>query len=107
MLGYPNISDGLKKANGRLFPTGWAKILVESKRTNRIILNGIGIIEDYQRMGGTAILLSEVYNSVMQGSRYDQAELLQLREENINILLEVSNFDIDFHKTHRLYEKFL
>jgi len=107
MLGYPNISDGLKKANGRLFPTGWAKILLESKRTNRIILNGIGIIEDYQRMGGTAILLSEVYNSVMQSDRYDQAELLQLREENINILLEASNFDIDFHKTHRLYEKFL
>ncbi|MDY6847198.1 MAG: hypothetical protein SVP52_08695 [Chloroflexota bacterium] len=107
MLGYPDISDALKKANGRLFPTGWAGILLESKRTNRIILNGIGIIEDYQRLGGTAILLNEIYNSVMEDEQYDRAEILQLREENINILLEVSSFDIDFHKTHRLYEKYL
>ncbi len=107
ILGYPDISNALQKANGYLFPFGWLKILLESKRTNRIVLNGIGIIDDYQRMGGTAILYNEIYKSVMEDNRYDYAELLQLREENINILMETSNFDIQFHKTHRLYEKFL
>jgi hypothetical protein len=68
-------------------------------------MNGIGIIEKYQRMGGTAILYNEIYKSVMDIGQYNYAELLQLREENINIFLEVANLDIDFHKIHRLYEK--
>ena len=106
ILGYPDISDAMQKANGHLFPFGWLRILLESKRTNRIVLNGIGIIDDYQRLGGTAILYTEIYNSV-KDERYDYAELLQLREENIHILMETSNFDIHFHKTHRLYEKYL
>jgi hypothetical protein len=106
MLGYPDISEGLQKANGKLFPFGWLQILLESKQTKRIVLNGIGIVDDYQRLGGTAILYDEIYKSVKE-ERYDYAELLQFREENIKILMETSNFEIKFHKTHRLYEKFL
>jgi len=105
IMGYPDISDALQKAKGHLFPFGWLKMLLESKRTNRIILNGIGIIDDYQRLGGTAILYNEIYKSVKNDERYTCAELLQFREENIKILMETSNFDIKFHKTHRLYEK--
>ena len=105
MLGYPDIGRALQKCKGRLFPLGWLQILLESKHTRWIDLNGIGIIEDYQRLGGTAILYNEVYKSVMNYTQYDYAELLQMREENINILLEAANLDIDFHKTHRQYEK--
>lgn len=107
MMGYPDISNALQKANGHLLPFGWLRILIESKRTNRIILNGIGIVDDYQRLGGTAILFSELYKSVKDDDQYDSAELLQFREENIKILMETANFDIKFHKTHRLYEKYL
>jgi hypothetical protein len=105
MLGYPDIGRALQKCRGRLFPFGWLQILMESKRTHWIDLNGIGIIEEYQRLGGTAILYNEVYKSVMNYTQYDYAELLQMREENINVLLEAANLDIDFHKTHRQYEK--
>lgn len=107
MMGYPDVSDAFQKAKGHLFPFGWLRILLESKRTNRIILNGFGIVDDYQRLGATAILYSELYKSVKDDDRYDSAELLQIREENIKSLLETKNFDIRFHKTHRLYEKFI
>lgn len=105
MLSYPDIGAALQRTNGRLFPFGWLQILLESKRTSWFNLNGIGIIESYQRLGGTAILINELYKSVMNGDQYHYAELLQMREENINILLEAANLDIDFHKTHRLYDK--
>jgi len=105
MLGYPDIGKGIQRAKGRLFPFGWLHILLESKRTDWIDLNGIGIIEEYQRLGGTAVLYNEIYKSVMDTDQYRYAELLQMREENINIFLEASNIDIDFHKIHRLYEK--
>lgn len=107
MLGYPDIGAALQRTKGRLFPFGWLQILLESKRTHWIDLNGIGIIEDYQRLGGTAILFNEIYKSVMSFDQYDYAEMLQMREENIKILLEAANLDIDYHKTHRQYEKYL
>jgi hypothetical protein len=105
ILGYPDIGNALQRTKGRLFPFGWLQVLLESKRSHWIDLNGIGIIEDYQRLGGTAVLYNEIYKSVKDIEQYEYADLLQMREENINIFLEVANLDIDFHKTHRLYEK--
>ncbi|MDY6866926.1 MAG: hypothetical protein SVT56_03315 [Chloroflexota bacterium] len=105
ILGYPDIGNALQRTKGRLFPFGWLQVLLESKRSHCIDLNGIGIIEDYQRLGGTAVLYNEIYKSVKDIEQYEYADLLQMREENINIFLEVANLDIDFHKTHRLYEK--
>lgn len=104
ILAYPDIGAALQRIKGRLLPFGWLHILRESKQTNWIDLNGIGIIEEYQRLGGTAILYNEVYKSVMEFDQYQYAELLQMREENLNILLESENLDVNFHKTHRLYE---
>jgi hypothetical protein len=105
MLAYPDVGRALQRINGHLFPFGWLQILIESKRTPWIDLNGIGIIEEYQRMGGTAVLYDKIYKSVTSIDQYNYAELLQFREENIKILLEISNIDIEFHKIHRLYEK--
>jgi hypothetical protein len=105
MLAYPDIGAALQRTQGRLFPFGWLQILLESKRTPWINLNGIGILKDYQRLGGTAVLFNEIYKSISSFDQYQYAEMLQMREENINILLEVSNLAIKFHKVHRLYEK--
>jgi hypothetical protein len=107
ILAYPDVGKALQRTKGRLFPFGWLQILLEKNRTHWVDLNGIGIIEDYQRLGGTAILFNEVYKSVLETGQYRYGELLQMREENVNILLETSNLDIDVHKTHRLYEKWL
>lgn len=105
ILAYPDIGKALQKTKGRLFPFGWLQILIEKNRTKFVDLNGIGIIKKYQRLGGTAILFDEIYKSILETGQYKYGEFLQLREENINIRLETANLDIDFHKTHRLYEK--
>jgi len=105
LMAYPDIGSALQRTKGRLFPFGWIQILLESKRSSWIDLNGYGIVEKYQRMGGTAILFNELYKSVKSIDQYTYVEALQFREENMKSLLEVANFDIVFHKTHRLYEK--
>jgi len=107
ILAYPDIGKALQKTKGRLFPFGWLHILLEKNQTEWVDLNGIGIMEEYQRLGGTAILFNEIYKSVLETGQYSYGELLQMREENINIQLEAANLDIDIHKTHRLYEKWL
>ena len=105
LLVYPDVGAALQRIKGRLFPFGWLQILLESKRTNWVNLNGLGVVEEYQRFGGTAILFNEFYKSVMETGQYNYAEMLQIREENINSLLEVANVSPNFHKTHRLYER--
>jgi hypothetical protein len=107
ILAYPDIGAALQRIKGRLLPFGWLQIIRETKRTDWIDFNGIGIIDEYQGMGSTAILYNEIYKSIMEFDQYQYAELLQMREENINILLEIENTEINFHKTHRLYEKHL
>lgn len=107
LMAYPDIGSAIQRTQGRLFPFGWLQILLESKRSTWIDLNGYGIIEDYQRLGGTAILFNELYKSVIDSDHYKYVEALQFREENIKSLLEVANFTIEFHKTHRLYEKYI
>jgi hypothetical protein len=104
---YPEIGAALQRIKGRLFPLGWLQIILESKRTNWVNLNGIGIIEEYQRFGGTAVLYNEFHKSVLESDQYTYAELLQLREDNVNSLLEAANVEVNFHKTHRLYERTL
>jgi len=105
LLVYPDVGAALQRINGRLFPFGWLQILLESKRTHWVNMNGVGIIEEYQRLGGTALLYDEFHKSVLESEQYNYAEMLQIREENINSLLEVANVGSNFHKTHRLYER--
>jgi hypothetical protein len=107
ILAYPDIGAALRRIKGRLFPFGWLQVILESKRTNWANLNGIGIIPEYQRLGATAILFNELFESYKEIGRYDHIEFLQFREDNIKSLTEASNVDIDFIKTHRLYEKYL
>jgi hypothetical protein len=103
LLAYPDISAALQRCRGNLFPFGWIDLLFEMKRTKWININGAGMIEKYRGLGGTALLFSEMYQSVMGGG-YKYADIVQIGVENERMQLELRNLGIDFYKTHRMYE---
>ncbi len=103
-FGFPDISAALQRTGGRMFPFGWIHMLLELRRTKWVNLNGGGIVEEHQGMGGTAILLSEFIRSLLE-SQYQYADLVQIRKENQRMLREIEQFGIDFYKTHRMYEQ--
>lgn len=103
LLAYPDISDALKKINGRLWPFGWAVILSELKKTKRININGAGILEEFRGMGGTAVLFNEMAKSILE-AHYEFADLVQVGVENERMQRELSSFGINFYKTHRIYK---
>jgi hypothetical protein len=105
LLAYPDISAALQKCKGRLFPFGWLTVLREFKRTDWLNINGAGLLPEYRGLGGTAILFSEMYKSVVEGGQFRQAEVVQIGTENENMQREMQNFGIDFYKMHRLYVK--
>lgn len=103
LLAYPDVSAALQKTRGRLFPFGWLTLLRELKRTDFLNINGAGLIPEYRGSGGTAILYSEMFKSVVESGQFRRAEVVQIGVENENMQREMENFGVDFYKTHRVY----
>ena len=106
LLAYPDVSVALQRTKGRIYPFGWFHLLLELKRTKWVNINGAGIIEQYQGLGGTAILFSEMYKSVLEGG-FEHADIVQIGVENDKMQRELRELGIDFYKTHRIYRRSL
>jgi hypothetical protein len=104
LLAYPDISAAIQRCHGRLFPFGWLGILLEPRRTKWLNINGAAIIEEYQGLGGTAVLFNELYRSIVD-SRYEHAEVVQIGLDNPRMQNEMRNFGVDFYKMHRTYQR--
>jgi len=103
LMAYPDISAALQKTKGRLLPFGWITLLREFKRTDWLNINGAGLLPEYRGSGGTAILYSELFKSVVETGQFKHAEIIQIGTENENMLRDLANFGVDFYKTHRTY----
>jgi GNAT superfamily N-acetyltransferase len=105
LMAYPDISAALQKTRGKLFPFGWITLLREFKHTDWLNINGAGLIPEYRGSGGTAIMYSELFKSVVETGQFRHAEVVQIGTENENMLREMENFGVDFYKMHRTYTK--
>lgn len=106
LFAYPDISAAIQRTKGRLFPLGWMDMLLELKRTKWININGAGMVDKYRGLGGTALLFSELYKSVIEGG-FEHADIVQVGADNDKMQRELRNLGIDFYKTHRMYRRTL
>lgn len=104
VFAYPDISAAVQRAHGRMLPFGWAGMLIELRRTRWVNVNGAGITEKYRGLGGTALLFSELRQSVVECG-YQHADIVQIGVENEKMQREMRDLGIDFYKTHRLYQR--
>ncbi len=104
---FVDISRGIQRSRGRLFPLGALHILREMRRTSWVNMNGIGILPEYQGKGGTALLYAELYRSLLAFPRFRHADIVQISEFNVKSLNEMKNFGVDFYKTHHIYRRTL
>lgn len=103
LFAYPNISRGLQKAKGRLFPFGWIHILRAKQKTDLLDINGIGILPEHQGVGVNTILYSEMDKSV-RGYNFKHADVVQIREHNMKSMADMKALGIRWYKRHRVYE---
>ena len=104
LLAYPDISSALQKTGGRLLPFGWMRLLWEKSHTDWLNINGIGIIEEFRGMAGTALLFSELYKSVTSSEQFKHAEVIQIGMDNARMRRELTDMGINFYKSHALFE---
>ncbi len=103
LFGFPDISDGIRKANGRIWPFGWIFLLRDMKRTKWINLNGAGILGPYRGLGVNAILYSEMEKTMHIGG-FEHADLVQM-EEHVLTVEDTKTMGGRIYKKHRIYEK--
>ena len=105
LFGFPDISDGIRRAKGRMWPFGWFWLLRAFGRTKWLNLNGAGILAPYRGLGVNAILYAEMEKTITDGD-FDHADIVQI-EQSVLTLADAQTAGAKVYKTHRIYEKLL
>ncbi len=102
LMAFPDASRAMQKNRGKITPAGILRLLSEMKKEERLIINGMGILPEYQGRGGNALLYQELEDTV-RNSGYRQAELVQIAETTGLMLKDLQNLGADIFKTYRIY----
>jgi hypothetical protein len=105
MLAFPDVTPALQRAGGRLSLTAILDLLRSVKRSRKLLLNGMGIKQQYQRLGGNALIYSEIARTVKH-THYDfaDAEMVQINEETDLMLRDMYNLGATRRKLHRVFQ---
>jgi len=104
ILGFPDVSEAMKRAQGQLNPFTLRSMVKEKKRTRRYLINGIGILPEYQKNGGLAILFNEITKALREHN-VSKAEMTQIAETTDLMMSSIEKLNARIYKTHRVYEK--
>ncbi len=104
VFGFPDLSAALQRARGRLGPWNLLDLAAEYRRTDRLIINGAGILPEYQRLGGNA-LLYHLLDQAANTGRFRRAEMTQIADTTSLMLADMQTLGGRVYKTHRVYKR--
>lgn len=107
LFAFPDVSSALQRAKGRLLPFGLPDLLLEMKRTKTISGNGMGILPEFQGMGGNALLYYEMAKTVFSFNQFEHVEMTQVAETTKQMRADLKNLNGVEYKNHRVYRKSL
>ncbi len=110
LFGFPDLSAALQRSKGRITPRSVLDLLLEFRRTNRLIVNGAGIVPRYQRLGGNALLYYELERTIRSRTgriAFVHADLTQIAETTELMLADMRRIGAEPYKIHRAYRKML
>ena len=107
LFAFPDVSAALQRAKGRLFPFGLVDLLLEMRRTKTISGNGMGILPEYQGIGGNALLYYEMGKTVFGFNQFEHVEMTQVAETTRQMRADLKNLSGVEYKNHRVYRKVL
>lgn len=106
LVAMPDISEGMRKANGKLFPFGFMHILRSGKKSKQLNLL-LGSVEESLRIKGIVSLLAvKVVESAQKaGMKVFDSHLVM--EDNTKMRGLYERFDAEIYKTYRIFQKYL
>ncbi len=104
VIATPNISEGLRSANGRLLPLGWLRILRARRRTERLDLLLGGIKEGY-RSRGADVLLGRAMVLTARRAGFTYMDSHHELECNSRMRAEMERMGGEVYKRYRVFQK--
>ncbi len=100
----PSMAAAMQKNRGRLFPTGWVRVLHDLRKNDTADMLLIAVKPELQGAGINAIILDHlIQGAAKMGIRF--AETGPQLETNSKILAQWKMFDKEQHKRRRCYIK--
>jgi hypothetical protein len=99
----PDVTAGIRRSRGRLFPFGWWHILREVRRTALVDIHIFGVVPEYRGTGMNVVAYTFLA-ALAASSRYHTAEAIHVEETNSKMVrnLELAG-GITWAKRHRVY----
>ena len=104
LFAFPDLSPALRKGNGRLDLLIILRLLTAMRRPRRILVNGMGILKEYRKRGGNALLYAELAETIL-GSGAEEAELVQVAESTDLMLADLETLGGRVSKRYRVFSK--
>ncbi len=104
IIGIPDMSEGIRKAKGRLFPFGILKILWAAKKTKQLDLLLGGIKEKYQGLGLDVLMGMKMLESA-QAAGMEIIDSHHELEDNTKMRAEMERMGGEVYKRYRVYQK--
>jgi len=106
LFGFPDLSAALQRSRGRITPWGIIDLLLEYRRTRWLVVNGAGILPQYQRLGGNA-LLYHMLEKIASRKRFLYVDAVQIAETTELMLADMKTLGGRIYKVHRIYQRTL
>ena len=81
------------------------RLFAEVRKTKWITFNGVGILPEYQGLGGNAIIYVELAKAMRAKPQFVNSELTQVAESAKQMRKDLANLGVKFYKNHRVYQK--
>ncbi len=105
VLPFPDVSATMQKNKGKLGPIEIVRLMRALNQTEWLDFNGIGILPEYQGMGGNALLMEALESAAREHPRFVHTELTQVAETATQMRKDLANLGVRFYKNHRVYKK--
>lgn len=102
LFAFPDISAAIQRNKGKVFPIGIIDLLIESKRSRWVALNGAGVLPEYHGRGGNALLYSEMEKTIHEFN-FLHADLTQVAESAVQMRRDLENVGGFPYKNHRVF----
>jgi hypothetical protein len=103
-VGIPDISEGIKRAKGKLFPFGFIRILRELKRSKKLLMLLGGVRKSHRGKGIDVLMAVKMLEACML-HKMELIDLHLILESNIRMRAECERINGQIIKRFRIYQK--
>ncbi len=105
LFAFHDVSAALQRAKGKLNPITLVDLLLEMRRTDTVVANGMGILPEFQGHGGNAILYFEMGKTLLSFNQFKHVEMTQVAETTEQMRADLKNLNGVEYKNYRVYRK--